>query len=183
VKRNWPLRLFAVLLIATGSYYATLAATHFVLMEIAVRRIAERGPMNSFTHAPPVRAEVRTIVRPSPDLLYSSCPFDLSDGPVMVEAWPIPERYSSISVFDARTDAVFVRNDEQMAGNRLRVILALHGQQVAPDQGAEMVRLNHPRGIVLQRVLLADPRDPAELARVDPLRRRATCRQLRDTNA
>lgn len=179
---RWLPRLLALVLIATGAYYATLAAAPYMLMEIAIRRISERGPMNAFTHAPPVRADVRTIVRPSPDLLYSSCPFDLTDGPVVVEAWPIPDRYSSISVFDARTDAVFVRNDEQMRGNRLRVILALHGQVPPPDQGAEMVRLSHPRGIVLQRVLLADPRDPAELARVDPLRRRATCHRLPDAS-
>lgn len=175
---RWLPRLLAVLLIATGSYYATLAATPYVLMELAIRKVSERGPMNAFTHAPPVRAEVRSIVRPSPDLLYSSCPFDVSDGPIVIDAWPIPDRYSSISVYDARTDAVFVRNDEQMRGNRLRVILALHGQPVPRDQGAELVRLNHPRGIALQRVLLADPRDAEELARVDPLRRRATCRRI-----
>ncbi len=181
MTRRWLPRLIALTLIATGAYYATLAAMPYVLMEIAVRRVSERSPMNTFTHAPPVRADVRTIVRPSPDLLYSSCPFDLSDGPVMVEAYPIPDRYSSISVFDARTDVVFVRNDEQMAGRGMRVILALNGQLTPP--GAEVVRLAYARGIVLQRVLLADPRDPAEITRVDPLRRRATCRQLANTAA
>jgi uncharacterized membrane protein len=145
-------------------------------MEMAIRRVAERGAMNAFTHAPLVRADVRTIVRPSPDLLYSSCPFDLSDGPIEVTAVPIPDRYSSISVFDARTDVAFVRNDEQMAGRPMRVILALAGQRTPP--GAEAVQLDYARGIVLQRVLLANPRDPAELARVDPLRRRALCRPL-----
>jgi uncharacterized membrane protein len=179
---RWLLRLLAVALIAIASYCATLAATPYVLMELAIRKVSERGPMNAFTHAPPVRAEVRTIVRPSPDLLYSSCPFDLSSGPLEIIAEPIPDRYSSISVFDARTDVAFVLNDEQMAGRRTRLIVALHGQQLPPDQGAELVRLNHPRGIVLQRVLLADPRDPAELARVDPLRRRTTCRMIAAMN-
>lgn len=181
IMTRWLPRILALILSATGAYYATLAATPYVLMEIAVRRVAERGPMNAFTHAPPVRAEVRPIVRPSPDLLYSSCPFDLSDGPVLVEAYPIPDRYSSISVFDARTDAVFVRNDAQMAGQPMRVVLALDGQDTPP--GADIVRLSFPRGIVLQRVLLSDPRDAEELARVDPQRRRATCRQLPDANA
>jgi uncharacterized membrane protein len=172
----WLPRILAVALIAACGYYTTLAAAPYVLMELAIRKVAERGPMNAFTHAPPVRADVRTIVRPSPDLLYSSCPFDLSDGPLEVQAVPIPGRYSSISVFDARTDAVFVRNDEQMAGRPMSVVLALEGQLTPP--GAEVIRLRHARGLVLQRVLLADPRDPAELARVDPLRRRATCRTI-----
>lgn len=181
---RWLLRLLAVLLIATGSYYATLAATPYVLMDLAVRRLAERGPMNAFTHAPPVRAELRTIVRPSPDLLYSSCPFDLTGGPLLIEAWAIPDRYSSISIFDARTDAVFVHNDENMGTRlRVRIILAMPGQPRPADASAEVVEVDHPRGIVLQRVLLADPRDAAELARVDRLRRRATCRPVRADTA
>jgi uncharacterized membrane protein len=177
---RWLVRILAALLIAAGSYYATLAATPYVLMEVAVRRVAERGALNSFAHAPPVRAEAQTIVRSSPDLLYSSCPFDLSAGPLQVTATPIHDHYSSISVFDARTDVAFVRNDGQMRRRPITVILALAGQAVPP--GIEVVRLRHARGIVLQRVLLTDPRDPAELARVDPIRRRATCRTITVAN-
>jgi len=88
----------------------------------------------------------------------------------------VPGHYSSISVFDARTDVAFVRNDEEMAGQPMRVILALAGQKV--PEGAQVVRLAHPTGIVLQRVLLADP---AEAAVVDPVRSQASCRSLPPT--
>jgi hypothetical protein len=76
-------------------------------------------------------------------------------------------------VFDARTDVAFVRNDEQMAGRPMRVVLALEGQSV--PTGVEIVRVPYATGIVLQRVLLADP---SEAAKVDPIRRRAQCRTL-----
>lgn len=174
---RWIAPLIVAALIAVGSYFATLAMTPYVLMEVAQRRMAERSPVNRFTHGPPVRADAQFVVRPSPDLLYSTCPFDLSAGPVKVTAVPVPGRYSSISVFDARTDVAFVRNDEAMAGQPMEVVLALAGQAV--PQGVEVVRLRYPTGIVLQRVLLADP---GEAAAVDPIRKRATCGPLQSAS-
>ncbi|KUR72624.1 hypothetical protein AQZ52_05130 [Novosphingobium fuchskuhlense] len=158
---------------AVGSYYATLAAAPFGLMRLAEAKIASNAPTNHFTHLPPVRAERQFVVRPSPDLLYSACPYDLTAGPLEVTAVPVPGRYSSISVFDARTDVAFVRNDEQMAGRPMRVVLALEGQTV--PVGIETVRVRYATGIILQRVLLADP---AEAASVDPIRSKARCRTL-----
>ena len=170
---RWIAPLIGTALIATGAYAMTLALTPYVLMKVAENRIAARSPVNRFTHSPPVRADAQFVVRPSPDLLYSTCPFDLTNGPLEIRAEPIPGRYSSISVFDARTDVAFVANDEDMAGQPMRVVLALRGQAV--PQGVETVRLIYPTGIVLQRVLLADPSEAAE---VDPIRRRATCATL-----
>ncbi len=170
-RRIAPLIVSAV--IAVGAYFLTLALTPYVLMKVAEIRITARSPVNAFTHSPPVRADAQFIVRPSPDLLYSTCPFDLTNGPLEIRAEPIAGRYSSISVFDARTDVAFVRNNEQMAGQPMRVVLALRGQTV--PAGVETVRLLYPNGIVLQRVLLADP---AEATEVDPIRRRATCTPL-----
>jgi uncharacterized membrane protein len=166
-----PLVLVAVS--ALGGYYGTLAAAPFALMRLAEAKIAGRTPINHFTHLPPVRAERQFVVRPSPDLLYSTCPYDLTAGPLEVTAVPVPGRYSSISVFDARTDVAFVRNDEQMAGQPMRVVLAMEGQAV--PAGTETVRVRYATGIVLQRVLLADP---SEAARVDPIRSKAQCRTL-----
>ena len=158
---------------AAGAWYFIMSVTPYVLMEEATRRITTQSPWNIFTHAPPVDARRQSVVRPSPDLLYSICPFDLSAGPVEVTAVPVPDRYSSISVFDSRTDVVFVKNDEQMAGQPMRIVLALAGQQV--PAGVEVVRLGKPKGIVLQRVLLADP---SEAATVDPVRSQARCAPL-----
>lgn len=170
---RWILPLIVTALVAIGTYFATLALTPYFLMKMAEDRITANSPVNQFTHSPLVRAEAQFVVRPSPDLLYSTCPFDLTAGPLEVRAEPVPGRYSSISVFDARTDVAFVRNDEQMAGRPMRVVLALRGQRV--PAGVETVRLLYPTGIVLQRVLLADPSEAAE---VDPIRRRATCTPL-----
>lgn len=171
IRRLAPLAVVA--LVALCSYYGTLAAAPYGLMRLAEAKLAKTAPVNNFTHTPPVRAERQFVVRPSPDLLYSVCPYDLTAGPLEVTAVPVPGRYSSISVFDARTDNAFVRNDEEMAGKPMRVVLALEGQQV--PTGLETVRVRYATGIVLQRVLLADP---SEAAAVDPIRQKAKCRTL-----
>jgi uncharacterized membrane protein len=171
IRRLAPLAL--VVAVALGSYFGTLAAAPYGLMWLAETKIAKTARTNHFTHLPPVRADRQFVVRPSPDLLYSLCPYDLSAGPLEITAVPVPGRYSSISVFDARTDVAFVRNDEQMAGRPMRVVLAREGQAV--PGGVETVRVRYATGMVLQRVLLADP---SEATKVDPIRRQAACRTL-----
>lgn len=171
--KRWIGYVVVTALAGAGGYYGTLHAAPAFLMSKALDRITGNGPWNRFTHAPQVNARAQFVVRPSPDLLYSSCPFDLSAGPLEVTAEPVTGHYSSISVFDAQTNVAFVRNDEDMAGRPMRVVLALVGQAV--PAGVQVVRLSAPRGVVLQRVLLAEP---SEVAVVDPLRRRATCRTV-----
>lgn len=171
--KRWLFPLAIFLLAAAAGHYMVMHWTADFIMVRATDKMAGRGGWNRFLHAAPTRAEYQPVVRPSPDLLYSSCAFDVSNGPVEIVAAPIPDHYSSISVFDAHTNVVFVRNDEQMAGQPMRILLALNGQNV--PAGAEVVRLSAPRGIALQRILLADP---AEAQRIDPLRRQAQCRAL-----
>jgi|CXWL01.1.fsa_nt_gi uncharacterized membrane protein len=173
--KRWIGFLIVAALAGAGGYYGTLHAAPAFLMSKALDRITEQNPWNRFTHAPQVNARAQSVVRPSPDLLYSICPFDLSAGPLEVTAEPVVGHYSSISVFDSQTNVAFVRNDEDMAGQPMRVVLVLALAGQAVPAGAQVVRLAAPRGVVLQRVLLADP---AEAAMVDPLRRRATCRTV-----
>ena len=98
--------------------------------------------------------KARAIVRPSPDLAYSSCPFDVSNGPVLVDVEPVPSPYWSLSVFDARTDVAFVRNNIDANGQPIRIAIALAGQPV-PD-GMQSVRVKNSTGIALIRILVQD---------------------------
>ena len=161
----------ALALIATaGGYYGGLALSTYGLMEAAIRRISAEGGLNVMRHGALPTAENQPIVRPSPDLAYSSCPYDLSKGPVRIKVVPAPGRYSSLSIFDARTDVVFVRNDQQAGGKPYEIILARPDQAV--PAGAEVVRLGYDRGIALIRLLL---KTPAEIGTLDPVRRQSSC--------
>ena len=102
--KRWLGPLAAGALAAAIAWHAALVAAPFALMRIAMRRIAAGAPVNAFVHSPPTRADRQRVVRPSPDLLYSICLFDVSAGPVLVDVPPIAGHYWSVSVFDARTD-------------------------------------------------------------------------------
>lgn len=170
--RRGLLPLLAGVVAALLGYRLALVATPRVLMAAAVKRVGQAG-MNRMTHAPLATSRSRAIVRPSPDLAYSSCPFDLSTGPVRITVPPIPSAYWSLSVFDARTDTAFVRNNGQGAASGINLVLARLGQLTPP--GAAVVRIADARGIALVRVLVEDR---AAFAPIDAARRRASCAPL-----
>ncbi len=171
---RWIVPFLVFLVTAVGAWQAILAVTTFGLMEGAVRRLSARSGLNTMAHGNLATPANQPIVRPSPDLAYSSCPYDLSKGPVLINYVPVSGRYSSLSVFDARTDVVFVRNDVQAGEKPFRIVLARDGQK-APH-GIETVRVSYDRGIALVRLLLADPR---EVTQFDSVRRRSNCATIK----
>ena len=171
--RSWLLPIFAGVVAAAIAWHGTLVATPYVLMSAAMKKIGSadaNGRANVFAFGPMATADRQPIVRPSPDLVYSSCVFDLSEGPVLVDVAPVPGKYWSLSIFDARTDVAAVRSDRDTGGQNARLALVRDGQ-VAP-KGYDVVKLDHDRGIALIRILLSDP---AEFAEVDAIRRKSTC--------
>ncbi|RYD41316.1 MAG: DUF1254 domain-containing protein [Sphingomonadales bacterium] len=138
-------------------------------MTVAMDRLGQGG-INKMSYGNLATPERQPVVRPSPDLAYSSCPYDLSAGPIAIDVSPVPGRYTSLSIFDAATDVIFVRNDVEAGGKPFRIIVARDGQ-TAPA-GAEIVRTDHDRGIALIRLLL---KDPAEIAGLDAVRRQSSC--------
>ncbi len=165
--------LAGVLATATGAIAATVSIPQLI-MSMAVKGMAARGAINAMVHGKLSTPDNQPIVRPSPDLAYSSCPFDVSGGPVEVLVVPVAGRYSSLSIFDGRTDVVFVRNDIQAQGKPYSVVIARAGQSV--PVGREVVRVDQDRGIALIRLLLATP---SELSALEPQRERSRCGPLR----
>ena len=169
--RRWLFPVLAGLVLAIAAYYALLAAAPGFIMSKAVDRIAEAGGINRMMHAPLPGPGRRTVVRPSPDLAYSACPFDLSNGPLLIEIVPVPAPYWSLSVFDDRTDVAYVRNNRDSKGGPIRVALLRPGQK--PPPGAEAVTLRGDRGVALIRILLEDR---ARFGEIDRARQPSFCR-------
>ena len=170
--RRWIGSLAFGLIAALAVGYAAIAAIPYGMMKIAMDRLS-RGGINQMSQGPLATPARQPVVRPSPDLAYSSCPFDLAAGPLEIMVVPVLGRYSSLSIFDAATDVAFVRNDVEAGGKPYRIIVARDGQAVPP--GAEVVRVGHDRGIALIRLLL---KDPAEIGSLDAIRRQSTCRTV-----
>ncbi len=169
--RTWTLPFVACCVMAVASYHVTLVATPFALMRLATTRVGKGLSVNEFHFAPMTTASNQTIVRPSPDLAYSLCIFDVSKAPVLVYAEPIPGHYWSVSIFDARTDVAAVLSDRDTNAEPARLAILRPGQ--IGRSGFSPVYVGYDRGIVLLRILLEDK---LEYDRIDVLRRKSYCR-------
>ncbi|MBK6414893.1 DUF1254 domain-containing protein [Sphingopyxis sp.] len=167
--RNWLGPLAFGLILAAATAWVAIGAIPYGLMNVAMERLGQAG-VNTMSYGNLANPNRQPVVRPSPDLAYSSCPYDLSVGPLAIDVTPVPGRYSSLSIFDAATDVIFVRNDVEAVGKPFRIVLAREGQAV--PAGAEVVRANHDRGIALIRLLLKDPK---EIGGLDAVRRQSSC--------
>lgn len=143
--------LLAGLGVATAAiaHFATVLAAPYVLMNVAMDRISQNGErVNRWSHPARTSQNSRNVVRPSPDLAYSACVYDLAAGPVHVTAAPWDD-YMSVSVFAHNSDNIFVVNDRQApAGVDLYIVA-----KGAPRPAAAGLVVESPsrRGIVLQR--------------------------------
>ena len=167
--RNWLGPLLFGLIIAAAASWAAIGAIPYGLMKIASDRLGQSG-VNVMSHGNLATPARQPVVRPSPDLAYSSCPYDLSVGPLAIDVTPVPGRYSSLSIFDAATDVIFVRNDVEAAGKPFRIILAREGQ--AAPAGAEVFPTNHLYRCAPVHLLLKDPK---EIGGLNAVRRQSSC--------
>ena len=168
MTRFLRLSLICVLL-AVGLHFLTIAAMPRVLMAIASARMQEQGIVfNEMVHPGPRTAEEQTIVRPSPDLLYSVCLYDVTAGPVRISTGTLSETYWSISGFAANTDNFFVINDVTADGEPIDVTIG----RVGSDPDAADYESPSARGMILLRMLM---KDAAALPALEEARQTVTC--------
>jgi uncharacterized membrane protein len=134
--------------------------------------MARRQGRNVAEYAPRADETSHAVVRPSPDLLYSLCVFDVADGPLQITADVPRDTYWSVSMFAANTDNFFVLNDRQATGGHVALVLASPGAVVEVPAGAVRVDAPSDRGIVLVRTLVSDE---TRLAELDAVRRTFRC--------
>jgi hypothetical protein len=139
-------------------------------MSAAMQKIGAGGPTTRFFFCKLSTADNHPIVRQSPDLLYSSCVFDVSKGPVVIDVEPVLSGYWSVSIFDARTDVAKVLSNQDTGGKAARLVLHHEDMQVEFTPGYENIPLRYNKGIVLSRILLTDP---PQFSAIDSIRRKA----------
>lgn len=149
----WVRWALLTLLIAAATHAAALFAAPYLVMNLAMNRIAEIGGVNAWSFSPRVTPETQRIVRSSPDLAYASCAFDLSGGPVRIRVAPGAD-YASLSLYAANTDNFFSINDRKMGPGGAEVVLVGPGQAApAGADPGQVVRSPTTRGIALDRRL------------------------------
>lgn len=178
MMRRWllPLAVFAAVAVATHAVFHYLLPRY--VMSRAMARIAEAaGGENRPLHTQPPTSRSRTIVKPSPDLVYTSCVYDLSAGPILVGGAP-SRGYWSIGVYADNSDNVHVVGDRDGGGGAHHFVIAhpeQRGSIPAAHANLPIVMAPSRRGIVLFRYLVLDE---ADLAGAEAAQRTAVCRPL-----
>lgn len=158
--------LLAILIAAWLGQYLLAMMVPRLVMEVLYYRGGDQGGYNQFTVQPVADETARTVVRPSPDLLYASCIYDLRDGPLLIEA-PIPERYWSMQFYQMNTDnyagITNQREERHRVGSIAKITLVGADQDPAAFTG-EVVQSPTDRGIVLLRASAIGERSKQQAA-------------------
>jgi len=170
--RAWLVWLAATALLAGLVHLGAVVGVPRGIM-IVVKRVTAAVPAR-IIHSDAVTASSRLVVRPSPDLLYSLCWFDVSRRPLQVTA-AVPGSYFSIAGYAANTDNFFVINDREIGAPRVSLVLIREGTRHTPRGGERIVASPTDEGVVLFRTLITDR---AQLDRLRALQRQADCRPL-----
>jgi uncharacterized membrane protein len=170
VTRNWRWLLATLLLAAAVHVISVAYLPGFIMGRTMAGAARLSGGVNRMYFSARPTAASRGVVRPSPDLLYAACVFDVSNGPVRVHGSGMPQTYWSVSLFDDDTDNFFVLNDRQAKdGSFDFTIVPLNTEKLPPGK---VVRARSLRGLVLLRVLIDDD---ARLPAIDKARRHVAC--------
>ncbi|TXH86482.1 MAG: DUF1254 domain-containing protein [Rhodoferax sp.] len=177
-QRLWFYRSLTLLTTAILVHLAAVWAAPRLIMHVLMN-----GPMaktmnmhNQAAYPAPVDASARSVVMPSPDMLYSVCAFDVRQGPVRITANPQLPSYWSIALYAANSDNFYVVNDRKAAQQAVNLWLVSEGANLGglqPPTGAEVVVSPSPTGFLLMRVLTGDY--AAEKAVLEPARRTLQC--------
>ena len=122
-------------------------------------------------HAPQVTAQSRSVVMPSPDMLYSVCTFDVSQRPLHISAHPALGSYWSIALYASNTDNFYVLNDRQAGSKPVDLTLVSRHSADAGKPGVVVPPTD--TGVLLMRVLTGNYE--AEKAVLEPARRTLQC--------
>ena len=140
-----------ILLLAVGLHVVTIWLMPRVLLAAVTTSMQlDDMPLNQLVHSDRQTAASSRVVRPSPDLLYSICHYDLSMGSVHVATDRMPDSYWSISGYSANTDNFFVVNDRVAQGRPLDIVLSHAGKR---NSGADFYSPSI-RGIILLRMVI-----------------------------
>jgi uncharacterized membrane protein len=163
-----------VLTIVLAAVFHLIVVTglpYYIMLRLGLK---SKGVLNTVYHSPPTTADSRRVVRPSPDLLYSACGYDVSKRPLRIRA-TIPETYWSISFYESNTDNFFVKNDRQIKSKQVEFILVRRGMPYSHTGDAEVIYSPTDKGVILFRMLTMGEDTLKELIKVQ---KQASCSPL-----
>ena len=155
MNRNWKSFALAFTLSLFVGYKGFIHFYPNLLYLGAKQKIG--GIENSFKHAELPDENSRFVVKPNPDFLYSSCFYDLNDGPLLVEATALPTSYWSLALYAPNTVNFYVKNNAVSQTTKLKLFLAQREEdRLCMPSGAEFLHTKEAKGLLLFRFLVTD---------------------------
>lgn len=158
--------LLGIVIFAWAGQYLLALILPNLAMESLYRLGGKDHGLNRLVVATVPDETSRSVVRPSPDLLYASCLYNLQNGPLIIEA-PVPEQYWSMQFYQMNTDnyagITNQRGERHRAGTVARVTL-ISADQSAEGYEGDIIRSPTLRGIVLLRVSAIGDRSQQQAA-------------------
>jgi uncharacterized membrane protein len=173
IAKSWKWIAAALLVAAVVHGTTVLLLPRLIMLRTMAGITTQAAGTNTILHAPRATWRSRGVVRPSPDLLYSICVYDLdaAGGAVRVSTHDMPATYWSVSVFDADTNNFYALNDRQASKGAADFVLTASGKSAGAGR-LPAVAAPTSRGIVLFRTLVDDG---ADIAGTDAARHNAAC--------
>ena len=156
------------LVLAAVLHMVTVWVFPYAMMALVAKKSQkQRGAqINTVFASPPTTPAQRTVVMPSPDLLYSIIGFDLSKGPLHINAPIPPDTYWSIAFYSTNTVNFLTINDRQARTNPLEIVLVPEDSTASVHPNALVVASPSKKGVVLARFLITDNNRLADLIAV-----------------
>jgi uncharacterized membrane protein len=151
--RAWWKPICFGLVVAVLAHVATTILIPPVIMNVAMKRMAQAsGGTNRLQNMPLVTPQNQRIVRSSPDLAYSTCTLDLTNGPVRIFIGKGAD-YASAAFYAANTDNIFTLSDRSIGPGGARIVVQAAGSLAQATAGEVVVTLPSARGLMLVRRL------------------------------
>ena len=114
-------KIFILLVLGTIVHLAFIIYFPTYMMWKFDRDIASTS-VNKIIHSDKVDSNSRTVIRPSPDLLYSVCAYDATYSPVVITS-KVLDSYWAMSFYASNSDNYAIINDLDIADDDVKVYL------------------------------------------------------------